>query len=134
MFLIPDKRSELKYCCYSFRSSHRRCCVRKGVLTNFAKFTGNICLPQKMPSACLLKNFTISTEKNTCVRVSFLTKLQCNFIKKETLTEVFSCKYCEIFKNSFFYRTPPVAASVEFLIVCDSCFKNSKILKIISEV
>ena len=24
---------------------------------------------------------------------------------------MFSCEYCEIFKNSFFYRTPPVAAS-----------------------
>ena len=26
----------------------------------------------------------------------------CNFIKKETLTQVFSYQYCEIFKNSFF--------------------------------
>ena len=30
---------------------------------------------------------------------------------KETTTQVFSCEYFEIFKNSFFYRTPPVAAS-----------------------
>ena len=30
---------------------------------------------------------------------------------KETPTQVFSCEYCEIFKNSFFYRTPLVAAS-----------------------
>ena len=34
-----------------------------------------------------------------------------NFIKKETPAQVFSCRYCEIFKNSFFFRTPPVAAS-----------------------
>ena len=26
----------------------------------------------------------------------------CNFIKKETPTQVFSCEYCEIFKGSFF--------------------------------
>ena len=26
----------------------------------------------------------------------------CNFIKKETPTEVFSCEYCEIFKKRFF--------------------------------
>ena len=26
----------------------------------------------------------------------------CNFIKKETLVHVFSCKICEIFKNTFF--------------------------------
>ena len=36
----------------------------------------------------------------------------CNFIKKETLAQVFSCKFCENFKNIFFYRTPPVAAFV----------------------
>ena len=34
-----------------------------------------------------------------------------NFIKKESLAQVFSCKFCEISKNTFFYRTPPVAAS-----------------------
>ena len=32
--------------------------------------------------------------------------------KKEILAQVFSCEFCEIFKNTFFYRTPPVAASV----------------------
>ena len=30
---------------------------------------------------------------------------------KETPTQVFSCEICEIFKNTFFYRTHPVAAS-----------------------
>ena len=25
-----------------------------------------------------------------------------NFIKKETLAQVFSCEFCEIFKNTFF--------------------------------
>ena len=35
----------------------------------------------------------------------------CNCIKKGTLAEVFSCEFCEIFKNTFSYRTPPVAAS-----------------------
>ena len=38
----------------------------------------------------------------------------CNFIKKETLTQVFSCEFCKISKNTFFYRTPPVAASAVF--------------------
>ena len=35
----------------------------------------------------------------------------CNFIKKETLAQVFPCEFCEISKNTFFYRTPLVAAS-----------------------
>ena len=52
-------------------------------------------------------------QENTCARVSFLIKLQaCNFIKKETLAQVFSCEFCEISKNTFFHRTPLVAASV----------------------
>ena len=36
----------------------------------------------------------------------------CNFIKKETLAQVFSCEFCEIFKNTFYYRTPLIVASV----------------------
>ena len=33
----------------------------------------------------------------------------CNFIKKETLAQVFSCEFCEISKNTFSYRTTLVA-------------------------
>ena len=32
--------------------------------------------------------------------------------KKETPLQVFSCEFCEIFKNSLFDRSPPVVASV----------------------
>ena len=32
----------------------------------------------------------------------------CNFIKKEALKQVFSCEFCEIFKNNFFHGKPPV--------------------------
>ena len=35
----------------------------------------------------------------------------CIFIKKETLAPVFSCEFCEIPKNTFSYKTPPVPAS-----------------------
>ena len=55
--------------------------------------------------------------ENTCARVSILIKLQawdleaCNFIQKETLAQVFSCEIFEISKNTFSYRTSPVAAS-----------------------
>ena len=45
------------------------------------------------------------SQENTCARVSFLKKLQdstCNYIKKETLAQVFSRDFCEIFKNIFF--------------------------------
>ena len=36
----------------------------------------------------------------------------CNFIKNETLAQVLSSKFSEIFKNTFFYRTPPVATFI----------------------
>ena len=48
------------------------------------------------------------------MELSFNKSLQpqaCNFIKIETLVQVFSREFCEISKNTFFYRTPPVAAS-----------------------
>ena len=55
-----------------------------------------------------------NSQENTCARVSFFIKFQagaCKFIKKETLAQVSSCEFCEISKNTFFYRTPLVAAS-----------------------
>ena len=43
------------------------------------------------------------------------TKLQVlQLYYKDTPTQVFSCKVCEIFKNTFFHKTHPVAASVTF--------------------
>ena len=30
----------------------------------------------------------------------------CNYNKKEALVQVFTCVYCETFKNTFSYRTP----------------------------
>ena len=56
-----------------------------------------------------------NSQENTCARVSFFNKVAgaaLNFIKKETLAQVLSCEFCEIFKNTCFYRIPPVAASV----------------------
>ena len=50
---------------------------------------------------------------------SLLIKLQasaCNFIKNETMAQVFSCELCEISKNTFSYMTPLVAASGTKLI------------------
>ena len=46
-----------------------------------------------------------NSQENACDRVPFLIKLQneaCNFIKKEALPQVFSCKFCKIFKNTLF--------------------------------
>ena len=55
--------------------------------------------------------------ENTCVGVFFLNKVaglkawKPFLLKKQTLTQVFSCEYCEIFKNIILYRISPVVAS-----------------------
>ena len=41
----------------------------------------------------------------TFARASFLIKAS-NFVKKETLAQVFSCEFCKIFKNAFFKNCP----------------------------
>ena len=42
----------------------------------------------------------------------------CNFIKKETLAQVFSCELYEILKNTFFDRTPLQTASKVSVLLC----------------
>ena len=51
----------------------------------------------------VLKNFTKLTRKHLYQSL-FFNKVE------ETLAQVFSCEFCESSKNTFFYRTPPVAA------------------------
>ena len=49
-----------------------------------------------------------NSQENACASVFFEIKLQaqaCNFIKKETLAQIFSCKFYEISKNTFFKDT-----------------------------
>ena len=53
----------------------------------------------------VLRNFAKLTRKHMCQASP------CNFIKKETLAMVFSCEFCESFKNNFSYSTHSVAAS-----------------------
>ena len=64
-----------------------------------------------------------NSQENTCARVSLI-KLQAeafNFIKKETQTQVFSCKFCEISKNIFFTEHVLVTASIiRFLVICNN--------------
>ena len=68
------------------RSSHQRCSMTKGVLGNFTKFTG--------------KHLHQSLFFN---KVAGLRPEACNFIKKETLAQVFSCGVN--FEKTFLYST-----------------------------
>ena len=42
----------------------------------------------------------------------------CNFIKKETLAQVFPCEFCKISKSTFPYRTHSLAASDQIKYYC----------------
>ena len=80
----------------TFRSSHRRCSTKIGVPKNFAKFTGKHCVSLFLNKVPGLK--------------------ACNFIKKETLAQVFSCEFCETLKNTFFMEHFRTTASVHYLL------------------
>ena len=67
-----------------FRSSHRRCSVKKVFL-----------------------RFLRNSLEITCVRVSFSIKF-----KKETLAHIFSCEFCETFKGTFLTEHVRATASV----------------------
>ena len=48
-----------------------------------------------------------------CAASKSFMKIKIKIIKKESLAQVFSCEFCEISKDTFFfYRTPPVPALV----------------------
>ena len=72
---------------------------KKGVLRNFAKFAGK-----------------------HLYRGLFLNKVAglrpATLLKREILAHVFSCKFCENYKNTFSYKTPPVAASESIQTSC----------------
>ena len=66
--------------------------MKKGVLTNFAKFTG--------------KHLCQGLFFNRVAGLSFVIKLhRPATLLKKTLAKAFSCEFYEISKNSFFYRT-----------------------------
>ena len=52
-------------------------------------------------SRCSIKKVFLEISQNSQV---------CNFIKKVTLAQMFSCEFCRISKNTFFYWTTPKAA------------------------
>ena len=73
-----------------------------------------------------------NSQENTCARVSFLIKLQapaCNFIKKDTLAQAFSCEFCEISKSTFFTEHIWTTASKKMTFRLWFSWRFSEILK-----
>ena len=102
--------------------------------SNFPKSLKNTYLEEVLCREAVLRRCSVkkvylkisqNSQKNTFAGVSFLIKFQaeaCRFIKKETPALVFSCKFCKIFKNTFFYRTPPVILLFERLRLLSPTF------------
>ena len=102
--------------------------LSRGVLKNFRSSRPDVSVKK------VLLEISQNSQESTCARVSFLNKWQdsgLNFVKKQTLAQLFSCELCEISKNTILHRTPLVAASeiqlentcarVSFLIKLQAC-------------
>ena len=89
------------------RVGHQRCSVGKIVLRNFTKFKGkHLCQSLFFNKVARLRPATL-LEKIPRHRCQV-----CSFIKKETLTQVFSSDFCKISKNTFFIEHLCTTASV----------------------
>ena len=65
-----------------------------------------------------------SSQDNISVGVSFLRGEACNFLKKETPTQVLSCEFCKIFKNTFLQNSSGqllVVLQTKFDLLSRSC-------------
>ena len=60
--------------------------------------------PDVLCESGVLRNFTKFSGKHLCQSPFFNKVADLTLFKKETLAQVLSCKFCEIFKNTFFIK------------------------------
>ena len=94
VFKIVGSKEVGRITCLPCRTSQQKYYLKKGALKNFVKFAG------KHLCQALFLN-----------KVAGLRLDASNFIKKETLAQVFSCEFCEIFKNTYFTEHLRMTAS-----------------------
>ena len=79
---------------------------KKDVFPNFTKFTGkHLCWSIFLIKLQALFLFSKRNNQNTKGFLDDFKRVEvkaCNFIQKETQSQVFPCKICDIFKNTFF--------------------------------
>ena len=78
----------------------------------------SVFLSEAVVQRCSVKTVVLeisqNSQENTCTTVSSLIKLHSwNFIKKETLEQVFSCDFCEISKSIVFTEHLWASASIK---------------------
>ena len=97
----------------NFLSTYQRCSIKKGILKNFTKLTGNhVCLS-------LIFNKVAGHRPAT-------------LFKKETLLQVFSWEFCEIFKSTFIAEqlwTTALRETSLTLLCALKCFQKTSLSK-----
>ena len=86
------------------------------IIQLYQKYISRSTRPDIFCKKGVLRNFTKFTVKHLCLSLFFnkvAVEVACNFTKKETLVQVFSCEFCKISKNTFFYRTLVIASIYE---------------------
>ena len=94
--------------------------IKKSVPKNFTKNHTKKNLCRSLLFSKVAGFFLVETNNLFCSAkqmTGLYMKQSSNLIKKETSTQMFSCQFCEILKNTFFCRTPLVAASVNLLLL-----------------
>ena len=104
--------------------------LNRNILYIFLEAIARRCFVKK-----LFLEISQKSQENNCARDSFLIKPQaCNFIKKESLTQMFSCELGNISKNSFFNRKPPHLLLFYHLIWCTFWLFQNVLISEISSI
>ena len=81
-------------------------------------FSTHVHLCSTSVHSCFCRTHLCSTCVQSCSHVFNISSLVFSLVFYHTCyfseKQVFSCEYCKNFKNSYFYRTPPVAASIQY--------------------
>ena len=105
---LPEISSyEMGHLLKSLRSSHQRCSVKKVILRNFAKFTG--------------KHLCQSPFLN---KVASYRPKACNFIKKETLVQMFFREFSKFLVTRFLQNT---SGRLRLIVVHHSMLRNLRV-------
>ena len=101
--------------------------------STFFHRTPLVAVSEKLKAEAVVQRYSVNfvfleilpnSQENTCARVSLLQPEACKSIKIESMAQVLSCEFREhLSNNTFFYRTPLVAASIKALFSKDQCCK-----------
>ena len=101
--------------------------------TGSKRFAANLKIQKQPPEEFYEKSYSLKFAKFTgkhlyeCLFFNKVAGDACNFIKKETLAQVFSCEFCEISKNNVFTEHLQTSASKDTGITSvRKIFENNK--------